>query len=279
MPAASKRRPGWHTRPMRRLLPLCALVLLALPGCGGGNGATTTTAPATTAATTAAATSLKTYFFRDAALVPVTATVPATQAVARAALEALLAGAPPGTDTAIPAGTALEDVTVEGGVARAAFSRELGDPTRSAQAQIVSTLAQFPTVTGVEIGVHGKGAVPLQDGAGETIAGPATPADYVDLTAEAPIFVREPARDSTVSSPVHASGTADVFEATFAVDVWSGGRKLRTEVITASSGTGTRGTWSKTIDLPPGPAKLVFYEPSAEDGRPLHETTVELTAR
>ena len=62
-----------------------------------------------------------------------------------------------------------------------------------------------------------------------------------------------------------------------AVDVWSGGRRLRTQTIQASSGTGTRGTWSATIAVPSGPAKLVFYEPSAENGQPLHATTVFLT--
>ena len=58
-------------------------------------------------------------------------------------------------------------------------------------------------------------------------------------------------------------------------EIWSGGKLLRTQTITASSGTGTRGTWSATFDLPPGPAKLVFYEPSAENGQPLHQTTVD----
>ncbi len=108
---------------------------------------------------------------------------------------------------------------------------------------------------------------------------PATSDDFADLTAEAPIFVESPARDSIVSSPVRAAGTANVFEATFQVEVWSGDRKLRTQTITASAGTGTRGTWSATIDVPPGPARLVFYEPSAEDGRPLHATVVYLKVR
>ena len=61
--------------------------------------------------------------------------------------------------------------------------------------------------------------------------------------------------------------------------MWSGGKHLRTQTIQASSGTGTRGSWSATIDLPPGPAKLVFYEPSAENGQPLHATTLLLAVR
>jgi hypothetical protein len=78
---------------------------------------------------------------------------------------------------------------------------------------------------------------------------------------------------------VHASGTADVFEGTLAVDVWSGGKVLRTQTIQATSGTGTRGTWSATFDLPPGPARLVFYEPSAENGSHLHTAEVDLTVK
>jgi uncharacterized lipoprotein YmbA len=262
---------------MKRWPILAAAVLLA--GCGGNEAATTTTQPAPAAPTRAAETTVTTFFYRDAALVPVTARVPATTAVARAALQQLLAGAPDGFETALPPGVELEDVSVSNGIARATFSRELGEPPRTAQAQIVATLTQFPTVQAAAIEVSGKGPVPLENGAGDSLARAATEADYADLTAEAPIFVASPARDSTVASPVQASGTANVFEATFAVDVWSAGRKLRTQTITASAGTGTRGTWSATIDLPPGPAKLVFYEPSAEDGRPLHETVVNLTVR
>jgi hypothetical protein len=264
---------------MKRWPILAAALLLA--GCGGNERAATTTASATTAtaATTAAETTVSAFFYRNAALVPVTVDVPETAAVARAALEQLLAGPPDGYETALPAGVRLKDVTVADGIAQATFSGELGEPLRTAQAQIVATLTQFPTVKAATIEVEGKGSVPLENGAGQSLGRPATSDDYVDLTAEAPIFVRSPTRDSTVSSPVHAAGTANVFEATFQVEIWSGDRRLRTQTITASAGTGTRGTWSATIAVPPGPAKLVFYEPSAQDGRPLHETVVYLEVR
>src|SRR5207247_1542544 len=121
---------------------------------------------------------------------------------------------------------------------------------------------QFPTITSVDGG-------PFEP--------PASRSDYADLTPEAAIFVAEPQRDSSVSSPIHATGTADVFEGTLAVDVWSNGKRLRRQPIQATSGTGTRGTWTATIEVPAGAAKLVFYDPSAENGAPLHATTVELT--
>jgi Sporulation and spore germination/Immunoglobulin-like domain of bacterial spore germination len=257
---------------MRRLSILAAAAVV-LSGCGGQQASTNATGTATTTGETA----VKAFFYRDAALVPVGARVPQTQAVARAAIEQLLAGPPAGDDTALPKGVRLEDVTIEGGVATASFSSQLGEPPRTAQAQIVATLMQFPTVQGVVIQVEGK-PVPLENGAGEQLAR-ATDADYVDLTAEALIFVRTPARDSTVSSPVHAAGTADVFEATFQVEIWSGGKLVDTRTITATAGSGTPGTWAATLPVPSGEVRLVFYEPSAADGSHLHETEVLLHVR
>ena len=100
-------------------------------------------------------------------------------------------------------------------------------PPRTAQAQIVSTLTQFPTVQRVSILVDGK-QVPLENGAGRPVVGGAAASDYADLTADALIFVREPARDSTVSTPVRASGTANVYEATLQVEIWRGGELVDT---------------------------------------------------
>jgi hypothetical protein len=234
-----------------------ALILLAvcavLAGCGGKSPSGTT---AVTTSTNAEQMALKVYFLRDNALTPVTVHVPQTEAVATAAVGALLAGPPAGYETAIPAGTTLDSVAISNGVATARITP--ASLTRSARGQLVYTLTQFPTIRSV-------------DGA--------TRADFADLTPEAAIFVEHPARDATVTSPVHASGTADVFEGTLAVDVWSGGTRLRTQTIQASSGTGTRGTWSATIAVPPGLARLVFYEPSAENGQPLHSTEVDLTVK
>ena len=199
---------------------------------------------------------------RGNALTPVSVSVPETTAIATAALQKLLVAPPHGFTTAIPPGTQLQSVAVSGGGATVRFSTDR--LTHSAEGQIVYTLTQFPTIGSVD---------------GGPFAVPASRADFADLTPQAAIFVADPLRDSTISSPVHASGTADVFEGTLAVDVWSGGKRVRTQTIQASSGTGTRGTWSATVAVPPGPTKLVFYEPSAENGQPLHATTVLVTVR
>jgi hypothetical protein len=263
---------------MTRRFALLALAVIALAGCGGSGSTTTTTGGTSAETTTGPQTTVRTFFYRHSALVPVDASVPETQAVARSALEQLLAGPPDGYDTTIPAGVSLTNVAIADDIATADFSRELGSPTRTAQAQIVSTLMHFPTVHGVRIEVAGK-PVALENGTGNALAAPATDLDYVDLTALAPIFVRVPARDSTVSSPVDAAGTADVFEATFVVEIWSADKRVGTKTITATSGSGTRGTWAAALPVPSGDVKLLFYEPSAKDGSPLHETEVLLHVR
>ena len=249
---------------MRNLIVVLALAPVALAGCGGG---------ATTTETTAATVPAKIYFYRDSALVPVTVELPSAGARADAALAALLAGPPGGYETALPEKAKLEDVTIADRVATARFAG-LRDPTRSAQAQVVYTLTQFPDVREVEIEAEG-GPVTLTDGSGKAVE-PAVRADYVDLTRDALIFVEQPERDSTVASPVHARGTAVAFEATLAVEIWSGGRLVRSQTITASTGGPERGTWSATLAIPPGAAKLEFYEPSAKDGSHLHTTEVFL---
>jgi hypothetical protein len=226
---------------------LVLFLCVALAGCGSGHHVATTTGAAHGTKT------LELWFLKGNELSPVRVSVPDTPAVATAALERLLSGAPAGYRTAIPRGTRLESIRLS--------ARHL---SHSAEGQIVFTLTQFATVSAVD---------------GGPFAAPAGRAGFADLTARAPIFVASPERDSAVSSPVRAHGTADVFEGTLAVDVWSGGSRVRTQTIQASSGSGTRGTWSASIRVPPGPARLVFYEPSAENGARLHATTVLLTVR
>jgi hypothetical protein len=244
------------------LLAVAAL----LAGCGGRQHAATPTIQ------------LQVYFYRGAALVPTVVNVPKTEAVGAAALEQLLAGPPAGYTSALPVHATLHALSILAGTADARFDESLADLPRTGQAQIVYTLTQFRTVHAVEA-FAGQRPIAFQDGGEHPLAAPATRNDFVDLTAQAPIFVADPARGSTVTSPVHAHGTSDVFEATMQVDVWSGSQKLATRTITATSGTGTRGTWQATFALPPGPARLDFYAPSQENGARLDETVVDLNVR
>jgi hypothetical protein len=244
----------------RRALLAVLLAAAAVAGAllvrgRGEHGSTTTTA---------AMTPVRAYFYWRSGLVPVRTLVPRTPAIGTAAIDALLAGPPSGYETEIPAGTRLLSLAIANGTATATLSPSSATAARTARAQLVYTLTQFPTVR----------RVVLVAGAGRRSA---TRADYADLTPSAPIFVEAPRRDSTVSSPIRASGTAVVFEATLVMDVRSGGKLVTRKTITASRGGPYRGTWSTTADLPPGDYELVFYEPSAENGQPLHSTTVPIT--
>ena len=110
------------------------------------------------------------------------------------------------------------------------------------------------------------------------IAASAPPMAVADA-AVAPIVVRTPAAGATVSSPVRLAGTADVFAATFQLVVRTGGRLVSKRTIHATSGTGTRGTWSVTLRLPAGNVTLVLYEASAKDGSHIHVVRVPLHVR
>lgn len=119
-------------------------------------------------------------------------TLPYTQAVATAALNALLAGPTaqeqatwPAISSAIPAGTTLNSVSVAGGVAKVDLSSEFesGGGTFSVTArlaQIVYTLDQFPTVDAVEFYIDGV-KVEMFSSEGLILDGPQTFDDYDDL--------------------------------------------------------------------------------------------------
>jgi hypothetical protein len=237
--------------------PLAALALaLALlgAGCLGGssNTATTTDEPATTStppATTTAPAATRTvriYVVRDGKLVAEGREVPAGPAVGSEALKALL-------------GARAFDLTIAGGVATVTG---LGTLSHEGQAEIVATLTQFPTVQAVEL--DGKRLTRL---------------DIEDVTPQ--ILVESPLPGARVASPLRVTGTANTFEASLFVDVLDAdGNTLSHKLVTATSGSGTRGTFDvqigfDTADSQPG--TLYAYESSAEDGRAIHEVRVPLT--
>ena len=95
-----------------------------------------------------------------------------------------------------------------------------------------------------------------------------------------PIVIESPLPGESVTSPIRVTGTANVFEATVSFEV----RDARDKVVlrgftTATSGNGTRGTFGTELAVPnlDGPATIVAFEASAEDGRPLHVVEVPIT--
>lgn len=210
-------------------------------------GATTTTGaePTTTTSEPATEVDVRVYFLRDEHLAVGSRTVEGP-AVARAALEALLAG-PDGFETgtnmttAIPAGTRLLDVALDGGVLTvdldAAFASGGGSFSMTARvAQVVFTATQFPTVDAVRFLVDGR-PVDALGGEGLLLTEPQTRADWFDLLPE--VLVESPATGATIDgSPLRLTGISLTFEATWRVEIVDGeGLIVGDEVVTAVGGT------------------------------------------
>jgi hypothetical protein len=73
-----------------------------------------------------------------------------------------------------------------------------------------------------------------------------------------------------VTSPLAPTGNADVFEAVFRLEILGPGGAVETaRTITATSGSGTRGTWSVTVPLGPASAgadTIGVFTVSEKDG-------------
>ena len=248
------RRSGSAAARSAALAALALALALLAAGCLGGSSntatttgelATTSTPPATTTAPAATRT-VRIYVVRDGNLVAEGREVPAGPAVGSEALKALL-------------GDRDFDLTIAGGVATVTG---LGTLSHEGQAEIVATLTQFPTVEAVVL--DGKRLTRL---------------DIEDVTPQ--ILVESPLPGARVASPVRVTGTANTFEASLFVDVLDrDGDTLSHTLVTATSGSGTRGTFDvqvgfDTADSRPG--TLYAYESSAEDGSAIHEVRVPIT--
>jgi Spore germination protein len=214
-------------------------------------------------------------------LVPVLREIPKTTAVASAAMNALLAGpttAESGDRTitsAIPAGTRLLGVTINGSVATVDLSTEFdsGGGTASMQyrlGQVVYTLTQFTTVKSVAFQIEGQ-TVTVFGSEGIVLDGPVGRADYFDQLPS--IFVDRPAYGAALGNPGRVSGNANVFEATFRIAILDGdGKTLVDQQVMATCGTGCRGTFDATMRYTVGKAQwgtLRAYNLSAKDGTPV----------
>jgi len=128
-------------------------------------------------------------------------------------------------------------------------------------AEEVYTLSQFAPQQAVDVGGRSY-----------------TRADFEDLTPA--ILVEAPLPFATVSAPLRLRGTANTFEATFEYELLdSNGKTLAKHFVTATSGSGTRGTYDITIRFasPGGAGKLLVYELSAKDGSRIHQVEIPLT--
>jgi hypothetical protein len=208
-------------------------------------------------------------------LVPVLREVPATRAVARAAMTALLAGpsrterrADPGISTLIPDDVDLLGIAIEEGIATVDLSsgfvadadeREIAGRL----AEVVYTLTQFSRVERVRVEIDGASP--------PAVAGTWTRRDFRSEWLP-PIWVDDPAWGAAIGRPGEVRGLADVFEAQFRIALLArDGDTLVERGVTASCGSGCWGRFGLELDYDVGRGQwgtLRVWDPSERDGSP-----------
>jgi hypothetical protein len=214
-------------------------------------------------------------------LVPERHAVPATRAVAAAAVTELLRGRPvfPGSRPPFAAGTRLLGIRLAGGTATVDLSREVlrgrpGDPQRYPLQALVHTVTQFKTVKRVVVAVEGRtsGAV-----AGRSLA------DFWDVAPGralrrdpavrlAPISLLDPGPGTLVEGGrMVVTGEASVHEGNVSLRLRDGaGRVVAQGYTTAATAAPGRGPFSGALTFTaPGQTQrwtLEVFEVSAADG-------------
>ena len=297
--------PSPAAQPRKRWLALlslmaAAMVLAGLASCGSTDQPTTpspadTTSPtasssATTSASPTSSTTLQlsVYFMSGGKIAAGHRTVLKTKAVATVAIRQLLDGPTDAEDsagftTALPPGASVRSIRVTDGIARVSLDAEilqLGQSNPEAEmaalAQLTFTLTQFPTVTGVEFS-SGDARIAHVDGSDVDFTKPVGRADFESLAPA--ILIESPCVGDSAGSPLVVSGSADAFEASFKIELLDGsGKTLAKQPVTATSGSGTRGTFQTSIPFTTsaGTGTLVAYELSQETGSRIHEVRVPL---
>jgi hypothetical protein len=245
---------------------------------------TETTFPATTTPPPVVSTQpvpLKVYFAFNEKMQPAARTAPAgTKAVLKTALESLLAGptsseSAGGLSTMIPKGTKLLGVSIAANVAVIDFNSKFASGGGSLSmfdrlAQVVYTATQFPGVEAVTFRLNGK-TVKVFGGEGIVLDKPRTRKACENETPA--ILVDDPAWRGTLAEGAKIRGTANVFEGAFSIEIRdAGGALVFDEGVQATSGTGTRGTWSVTPSLPgakAGVGSIRVFAASPKDGTPI----------
>jgi len=205
--------------------------------------------------------SVRLYFTRGEAIGvagrEVTVTDSSTRAKAKAAVKALLKGPNSrdrgyGLGTEIPKGTKLRGLTIKNKVATVDLTKRFasGGGSLSMQmraAQVVCTLTQFSGVRSVAFKLNGKRIESL-GGEGVNVAPSVDRADFENVMPA--ILVESPLPGQTVTSPLRLKGSANVFEAQFNAKLTGAkGRTLAEKSVKATSGSGTRGTFSTKLSF------------------------------
>ena len=236
---------------MRRVVPLFLLAVL-VAGCGNAKTVTVTTTQTVTSAEATGTittrpppkTTVRAYLLRDGKVAPV------ARSIYRGwPLTAALTGGPTHEERQFGFTTAVPDTW------------DANKLPRQGLAQLTYTLTQFDPSRPLHV-------------LGRTW----DRKDYEGLTPA--ILVESPLPFQAVSAPLRVTGTANTFEATFEYELLDPvGKVLSHNFVTATSGSGTRGTFDFTIpfEAPNGLGKLVVYESSAADGSRIHVVEIPLT--
>ena len=192
------------------------------------------------------ATEARVYFLRDGKVWPVSREIEESADMTAALVDELVQG---------PSDEEREAM----GLTNEVTENEEADASRGALAQLVYTQSQFDPAAPVEVG-------------GSTY----TRADFEDETPS--VLVESPLPFEEVETPLRVTGTANTFEANFQYELLdTGGNVVDENFVTATSGTGTRGTFDFTTDAVDDLAALVVFETSAEDGSRMREVEIPLT--
>lgn len=211
--------------------------------------------------------------------------------VAAGSLNELLTGITPyeqdlGFGTEIPADTRLKDIALQDDgtvIVDLSSDFEPGGGSFSMQmrlAQIVFTVTQFDTIDRVQLQVDGQDVEAI-GGEGVMVDEPLTRDDFEDLSPA--ILLESPTPGKEVSSPIRLQGTSNTFEATMQIEIIdSAGEVIYRDFATATSGTGTRGTFDVTVDVDiqtEGFGTIVMFEESAQDGSRINVIEIPVDLR
>jgi hypothetical protein len=243
--------------------------------------------PSSSPSASPARTTVSLYFLRGEKLGVAERRVKQTTMPATASMKALLAGPTAaerhaGLGSAVPAGTRLLGLSIDGRVASVDLSGEFGSGGGSLSmnariAQVVYTLTRFPSVRAVEFFVDGEPVAAL-GGEGVTLDGPQRRSRYRDL--EPAIFVEAPGVGGIVASPFTLQGTASVFEGSFLARlVDSSGRRVVQVSVQASLGAPERGRFAEQISFSTSAKRgtLIVFAQSMEDGSRQDEVRIPVT--
>ena len=290
---------------MKKIITFTALVL-AVAACNGGTGSstttptepstTTTTAPATTTTEPTTTTTEAAYadpvvvyvldesgsngFRQPPFLYPISVPPLGGSTEIEATLQTLVAIT--GFDTAIPDGTTVDSVSLDGSTAVVDLSAEFaggGGSTAmfSRLAQLTFTLTRLEGVDDVLLEEEGD-PVSVFSSEGIVLDGPMVRDDFEDFVPG--ILVDFPAAGETVEPTFEISGVAAAFEGVFQMEVLDGDTVVfAPDFVNTDSGIGFGSFSIEAVTAADAGANLTIrvWEFSAEDGSVISERFVPVT--